>query len=359
MEDLLHFVKMSKYAGERFDLTQAGGGNSSVKMDNGMMLIKASGFLLSDVDYNNGYTTLEHLLVSDALNDSYFDNHQEKREREKYAAHLVNKAVVNSSLRPSIETFLHSLLYKFTLHTHPIIVNMITCQKDWKQKLTLLFGDRALYVSYKTPGIELALAMNKELSEYKINYDTDPQIVFLQNHGVIISADSTEEVYRINEEVLLLLEKNENVDLSRYKYTNQISKLINEFNDVENTLYIAYLSEDTQVNLLTKNDFNLKIHPFCPDGYVFCGINVLVMPSLNSSYIKNYLAQNLELPKVIIYNSMVFFIANNVRKAKEMEEVFKFHLMVTDIVKENVNSLDIAEIRYLGNWEAEKYRQKL
>ena len=55
MNELNKLIKLSKYAGERFDLVQAGGGNSSVKLENGEMLIKASGFILSDVEINNGY----------------------------------------------------------------------------------------------------------------------------------------------------------------------------------------------------------------------------------------------------------------------------------------------------------------
>ncbi len=43
MNEMNDFIKISKYAGERFDLTQAGGGNSSVKNDDGTMYIKASG----------------------------------------------------------------------------------------------------------------------------------------------------------------------------------------------------------------------------------------------------------------------------------------------------------------------------
>ena len=45
MKEIQNFINISKYAGERFDLIQAGGGNSSVKLDNGQMLIKASGYL--------------------------------------------------------------------------------------------------------------------------------------------------------------------------------------------------------------------------------------------------------------------------------------------------------------------------
>ena len=56
MIEIENFIKLSKYAGERFDLVQAAGGNSSVKLKNNEMLIKASGFLLSDLDKNNGYS---------------------------------------------------------------------------------------------------------------------------------------------------------------------------------------------------------------------------------------------------------------------------------------------------------------
>lgn len=356
MNELLEFVKMSKYAGERFDLTQAGGGNSSVKLNNGNMLIKASGYLLSDVELEKGYATLNHRQVVEALNNPTFETISNKREREQYASQLINESLISTESRPSIETFLHSLLYRFTLHTHPVVVNMVTCQKDWEDRLIALFGDQALYVQYETPGIELAIAMNEKLKAYRTTHTEDPQIVFLQNHGVLISASTAEEVYTLNEKVLSILEKIENVDFSRYKYTNQISSLINQHN---NTQYIAYLSEDTQVNQLAAHQQYLEVTPFCPDGYVFCGAKVLMLPELNYEFMKKYIDSYHDVPKVIVYQSMVFLIAVNVKKAKEMEEVFKFHLMTIHFAKKEINTLPTQEIQYLGNWEAEKYRQKL
>ena len=59
MIELKNFVEISRYAGERFDLVQAAGGNTSVKLKNSEMLIKASGFLLSDVAENNGYSKVD------------------------------------------------------------------------------------------------------------------------------------------------------------------------------------------------------------------------------------------------------------------------------------------------------------
>ena len=67
-----------------------------------------------------------------------------------------------------------------------------------------------------------------------------------------------------------------------------------------------------------------------------------------------------ELPKVVIFESKLFFIALNVKKAKEIEEVMKFHIMVlAQSSKSNKNFLEEEELAYLSNWEAEKYRQKV
>lgn len=48
------FIQISKYAGMRNDLAQAGGGNTSVKLDDRVMLVKSSGFQLADVSENSG-----------------------------------------------------------------------------------------------------------------------------------------------------------------------------------------------------------------------------------------------------------------------------------------------------------------
>ena len=47
------FVKMSQLAGSRSDYVQGGGGNTSVKLKNGQMAIKASGYCLKDIEKDN------------------------------------------------------------------------------------------------------------------------------------------------------------------------------------------------------------------------------------------------------------------------------------------------------------------
>ena len=60
------FVRISKYFGQRFDLIQAAGGNSSIK-DGHKMYIKSSGYSLAEVSEKNGYSLLDNRKLMDFL----------------------------------------------------------------------------------------------------------------------------------------------------------------------------------------------------------------------------------------------------------------------------------------------------
>ena len=66
-KEIKQLIKISKFAGERFDLVQAGGGNSSVKLGNGEMLIKASGLSLSEMEQNKGYAHVNNEKIKDII----------------------------------------------------------------------------------------------------------------------------------------------------------------------------------------------------------------------------------------------------------------------------------------------------
>ena len=81
MKELNDFIKISKYAGERFDLVQAGGGNCSVKLDNGDMVIKSSGYLLSDIQINNGYSKVNNQKIIDIIKNKLVINENKKKKK--------------------------------------------------------------------------------------------------------------------------------------------------------------------------------------------------------------------------------------------------------------------------------------
>ena len=354
--ELEHFVRISKYAGERFDLVQAGGGNTSVKLEDGTMLIKASGYLLSDVEKDNGYVKVDTRKIKDIVKNEKLLKAEKKREKESVAATLVKDATLSAGSRPSIETLLHSFLRKYTLHTHPLVVNMIVNKPNWKELLQSIFtGEEIALVHYQTPGVELAIELNKEIQKFP----HIPQLIFLQNHGLIVSSDDAEEIDKLTNHVVNKVEKYLKVDMERYKLVNSISKLMHACHPDSS---IAYLSEDIQINqILASNKQVFYALPFCPDKLVFCGFVAVELDSLlDVKSIRKYKDSYFELPKVIIYKDHLFVIAKNIKKAKEIEEVLKFHVMALNSPHaSNINYLPMDELAYLSNWEAEEYRKKL
>ncbi|MEO5357667.1 MAG: class II aldolase/adducin family protein [Nitrospirae bacterium YQR-1] len=350
-EDIERFVRMSRYAGERFDLIQGNGGNSSVKLSSGQLLIKASGRHLSEVQKNTGYVTLEThkaLDVFELLEAGFFKC--DKSERDVKISIMLNGLITQSQgERPSIETLLHALTQKYTLHTHPVVVNAALCKGNWAELLSGLFPD-AGFVTYETPGAGLAVKMKNALKgQHK-------KIIFLQNHGLIVTSDIYGEIETLTETVLEKLESYFSVNYSRYKLTTKLSALINKLNG---DYFISSLSEDIGLNsALAQNRGVFFKKPFFPDMVVFCGAVAAEISDFDDhKSIENHYHIYGEIPRVVICGDNIFFTAPSVKKTKEMEEVLKLHVFAHNAASENINYLDTAEIGYILNWEAEKYRQ--
>mgnify|MGYP002928415495 CR=1 FL=1 len=68
------------------------------------------------------------------------------------------------SKRPSVETLLHNLIpYKYIVHTHPAMLNGLTCGKDGKKIAGELFGDRIIWIDIIEPGYVLAAKLKEEM----------------------------------------------------------------------------------------------------------------------------------------------------------------------------------------------------
>ena len=110
-ERLADFAKMSGEAGARSDYVQGGGGNTSVKLADGLMAIKASGFCLADIRPDSAYAVLDY----EALRHFYFDQDPadlEDVEKQGSAAAKENTKTIEglAALRPSVEAGFHSIL---------------------------------------------------------------------------------------------------------------------------------------------------------------------------------------------------------------------------------------------------------
>ncbi|MFC1510643.1 class II aldolase/adducin family protein [Candidatus Omnitrophota bacterium] len=354
---LHNFLKMSKYAGERFDLTQAGGGNTSAQLDDGNMLIKASGCLLSDITDLNGYLEVNKTSVLALLDQVKSNVNLSKRKQDDLVAREIVHTIIKGAGRPSIETFLHTLLYKYTLHTHPIAVNCLTASPSWKEKLETLFPDAA-FVTYQSPGFSLALAVKKEIDAFHQTHQQKPHICFLQNHGLIISCDDADQVIQTSEAVLKKIEQQCGINLTAFKHTNHISSLMKAKTRLN--LLCFHVCDPFITESLSQHKEYFFSKPFCPDTLVYCGVVACELDFHDQqNCINEYINKYHDAPKVIIFEDNVYLMAPSIHKARQMEELLKFHLMVLTHNNGNVTTLSDDEIHYLSNWEAEKYRQEI
>ena len=334
--ELATFKRLSKYCGERFDLVQAGGGNSSVKIDD-WLFIKASGYSLSAIDLNYGYVMM--------------DNKKIKKDivAETIAANIVNYNVLGTK-RASIETYMHSILKKYTIHLHPIQLNRVLIAKNAREMCKKLYP-AGLIVDYLTPGIKVC-------NEIKRTYNNE-KVIFLINHGLIITSDEIKEIYTLLDDVLLRFETMyPAMNWVKYKNINLISHAINTVFVVGN---VSYLCEDSVINdYVSKNSALLEEPITFPDALIYCGIHILSVDDFLTleTDLTLYKTKYEEPPKIIVLGKYLYTTSHTLNKCKEIEEVLKANLMILDNGLEKTY-LSMAEICFLNKWDAEKYRKLL
>ena len=343
MNDLDALIRLSRYAGERFDLVQGGGGNTSVQLTDGSMLVKASGCLLSQVSTSRGFVKVSRQAVLDLLEDPSRND-------------LSGLDVMPASVRPSIEVYFHAMLGAVTLHTHPVVVNSLVCRLGWRDVISRIFPG-ALMVNYQTPGLKVALALKAELARTGWRSSGGPAIVFLQNHGLIVSGGSCEEVIALHEGVLLAVEKFLGFDMAPHRHSGMAAALMGEESLGGRVVYRCQ-DEWLRRMLRTGRQAFFK-SPVFPDGAVFFGAGaVKINDPGDDAPIRDYEREHGGHPVVLVLKDDIFFAAKDPFKAREIESVFKAHVMVLSMGRGDIQFLSRDEVAFLGNWEAEKYRRE-
>lgn len=349
-------IALANYAGGRLDLVQASGGNISVKMNHNEILVKKSGIAMAEISSEIECSRLNLEKIIFFLNNFSDFNNSSKIVKEQSANNMLKEANLTPGARPSIEAYMHAITpFTYTLHLHALSVNHIMILNKMNDYIQQFFPE-AVCINYATPGIELAIEVKNATQKYYAGKFHHAKIIFLKNHGHIISADSYEDVININEYILSKIENTLKLDYSRYRLATKIANL---FYEITNENCIALLCEDKHVHHILFNERKIDFIPITtPDAFVFGGFKPLRIVDLSSKEIINYFKHFGIYPKIIIYQNHIYFINKNVKKAREMEEVFKFHLLSLTTADNQIDSLPIEELYYLSNWEAEKYRQQ-
>lgn len=337
-----NFIEMSKYAGMREDLVQAGGGNSAYKISRKRMVIKASGYLLADVNADRGYAVVDPQVIRNAFLSGADLEGMSKADAKKILA----QAFIEGE-RPSIETFLHVVSGRYSLHTHPIVVNILTCRAGGMDTLQEMFPE-ALMVPYATPGVELAKVYFKQYQQH----GKDISVVFLQNHGLLVSAETADEAMEKTEQTVRRIEEYLHMDMSAYHAVTQLYRVCNDG--------IIWRVTDQNVRQAQEALGRVWDSAFCPDCVVFLGKRMFdAGDRLDAKELDRFRAAYGE-PAVIAYQKEIYLHAPSVKKALEMQSVLSFsaQVMLANAGHE-CHTLSRQEQDFLLGWDAEKYRKNI
>lgn len=192
LPDLTEVIGLSNRFGADPMFVRAGGGNSSVKVG-GALWIKPSGVPLATLGADDlvplDRTRLLALLEADPASLP--------REGDPVMATAAEARLAEAhGRRPSVELLFHALLpERLVLHTHPILVNAMTCNARGPELAARLFGDRAVWVPYTDPGLPLAHAIVAARAAHTARTGRPaPAVTLLGNHGLIVAGESAAEI---------------------------------------------------------------------------------------------------------------------------------------------------------------------
>ncbi|WP_430932629.1 class II aldolase/adducin family protein [Saccharicrinis sp. 156] len=359
-------IKISQTFGKNPDYIIAGGGNSSYK-DEDRMWVKASGTSMADID-ENGFVCLDRNKMQVLSEKTYSDDATAREQEVKQD--LQNAILFPEGKRPSVEASMHEVIqYAFIMHTHPTLVNGVLCAKKSKEMIEDLFGDDVVYVPYTDPGYVLFKEVVNALLKYKDKKAKEAQIIFLENHGVFVGADSCEEIEKIYTEIEEKLKskasscppdsgKGDNEAL--LKLAGQI-----ELNGEESKVYAAVDdSELTKSFVKDANSFASVSVPFTPDNIVYCKSKYLLVTDKDdvNARIASFKKECGYNPKVIALEGKgLVCIEENMKSAKIVLDVYK-DMMKVSYLSESFGGprpMTQQQIDFIDNWEVENYRRKI
>ncbi len=199
------FSHFSGQLGARPDYVQGGGGNTSVKLDDYLMAIKASGYCLEDIRPDKAYAVINYAALRRFYAQSEPGQYADVEAAGAASAKAAQQQIEGlDALRPSVEAGFHSLLDTYVGHTHSVYANLAACCKEADEVLQNAL-DGADYtgalVPYINPGAELTFTIRDAMRYAKAESGRAPSVLLLQNHGIISHDNSNKRCLQIHEDI--------------------------------------------------------------------------------------------------------------------------------------------------------------
>jgi len=380
LEDL---VKISRKFGSDPEYVLAGGGNTSFK-DGHSIWVKASGYALAKVT-KNSFVALDRGALRKIMEKGYPQEPSLREERVKEDL-LRTRLYPKTGLRPSVESNFHELMdYPWVVHLHPWMVNTLTCSLEGEEFSKKILGEQVLWINYSDPGYTLAQKISQQITCYKKRYKKSPQIVLLQNHGLIVGGDTPREVEEKIKEVGAKIRAHLGKDLKGVPKLLPIPPTVDSYPfplwirkglgpQRRRIIYGLRLSSSEDAILIKQGTLS-------PDQIVYCrlspvwfeykaGENQAKIKERLTSQIAKYIDTNGYEPKIVVINRRggssgdkiaVFGIGEFLAAAKNSGYLLGDALKVIRASHPfgGPKFLSKKESNFIDNWEVEAYRRRL
>ena len=386
MKQIEDLIAISQKFGQDSRFVIAGGGNTSYKDEN-RLWVKASGHALATIT-EDGFAVLDRALLNEMGEKAY---NEDTAIREEQVKNDLSVACITKDRRPSVETSLHNCMgFAFVVHLHPTLVNGLMCSVNAEAACKEIFPD-ALYIEYTDPGYTLFKKVYDRIKAYKAEKGKEPQVIFLQNHGIFVGGDTTAEIEGIYSEVLGKLEAkvaalpegdtavSETVTDVVPAIRQMLSRSGRGFKTLKvtkNALVDFFIdgcsvtSTGSVTDCPGKSGFDKIAKPFTPDIIVYCKSSYIFIEAESDEEILKQAEEEIEAfvsgkgytPKVLLIKGIgLIAVGDSSRNAQIITDVFTDAMKIAFYAQSfgGEHPMERAWIDFIDNWEVENYRRKV
>lgn len=372
---LTDLIAISQFYGRDSRFVIAGGGNTSYKNAE-KLWVKASGSSLATIT-EEGFAVLDRAKLNLMTDKTYSTN---EAEREEEVKNDLAAATLSRGKRPSVETSMHNIIdFAFVVHMHPTLVNGLMCANNAQSDLQKLFGLKALYIEYTDPGYVLFKKVKDAIKAFRAEDGAEPAVIWLQNHGIFVAANSIEEVKVLYDKILVTLEKvapqppkgREQIPPSGSQGAVEILPAVRMMlsNDGLKTLKVRkntlikyfYDSEENQAKIAK---------PFTPDAIVYCKSNYIFLNDEEPKAVLAEAAKQIPVftakfgyrPKIFLIKGIGLVAAgDNAAQCDILLDVFEDAMKIAYYAESfgGAHPMTQTQIDFIDNWEVENYRRSV
>ncbi len=364
MKEIDNLIAVSRKYGADSRFVIAGGGNTSYK-DATHLWVKASGHALATID-EEGFAVMDRVRLDAMATKTY---PADATEREARVKEDLADANLTRGRRPSVETSLHNCMnFSYVVHLHPTLVNGLMCSVTAEKRCAELFPD-ALYVAYTDPGYTLFKKVYDAIGQWKAQRGSEPQVIFLQNHGIFVAADTVAEIDAIYEDVMTKLEALvAPLPEGETPVCDCVSEVLPAIRQILSRggrgLKTLQVTKNALVDEFLANPKGV-LTPFSPDGIVYCKSEYIVIDSDDKAAeaeekIEAYVTRRGHTPKVLLIKGIgLVAVGDNAKNARVITEVFLDAMKVAFYARSfgGEHGMEPAWIDFIDNWEVENYRR--